>query len=145
MSKEKKLTQKQEMFCDEYIKNGGNGTKAYRAVYKTDASTDETIHQNASRMLARPHVLARINILKENLAKKHEIDRDYMVTGLKRAAELAFETGDPGNARGAYMDMAKICGIIDAKTNNVTINSISIQQDRHNIIQAFLERNREVE
>ena len=44
-----KLNSKQKNFCNEYIKNGANGTQAYLKAYKT--KSEETATVNASRLL----------------------------------------------------------------------------------------------
>ena len=49
------LTPKQRAFADEYILNGGNGTKAYLRVYK-NVKNEETARVNASRLLTNANV-----------------------------------------------------------------------------------------
>jgi phage terminase small subunit len=49
------LTPKQRAFADEYILNGGNGTKAYLKVYK-NVKNEETARVNASRLLTNANV-----------------------------------------------------------------------------------------
>ena len=50
----------QEKFCVEFVANGGNGTLAYQAVYKSDANTARV---NASRLLKKPEVQERLREL----------------------------------------------------------------------------------
>lgn len=46
-------------FIDEYIKNGGNGTKAYMVAYPD--SSERSAKDNASRLIAKDSVRAEIN------------------------------------------------------------------------------------
>jgi len=58
-----RLTSKQERFCQEYVTDR-NGARAYRAAYTVRPDTkDATCEQAASRLLALPHVAARIDEL----------------------------------------------------------------------------------
>ena len=58
-----KLNSKQENFCNEYIKNGANGTQAYLKAYKT--KNEETATVNASRLLRNANVQQYISELQE--------------------------------------------------------------------------------
>ena len=48
----KKLTLKQEKFCQEYVKNGGNASAAYRSAYNASKMKDETVWVKASMLLS---------------------------------------------------------------------------------------------
>ncbi|BCD59618.1 MULTISPECIES: terminase small subunit [unclassified Nitratiruptor] len=63
----KKLTQKQEKFCLEYVKTG-NASEAYRRAYNAKNMKDETIWSKASMLLERDKVRVRV----EELRKKAE-------------------------------------------------------------------------
>jgi len=56
----KKLTSKQEAFCVEYVKNGGNASAAYRHAYDCENSKDSTINRKALEVLENGKVTARI-------------------------------------------------------------------------------------
>ena len=58
-----KLNSKQKNFCNEYIKNGANGTQAYLKAYKT--KSEETATVNASRLLRNANVQQYISELQE--------------------------------------------------------------------------------
>lgn len=49
-----KLTDKQSKFCEEYIKNGYNGTKAYQVAYETD--NKQVAGTEAYKMLKNPRI-----------------------------------------------------------------------------------------
>jgi len=59
----KKLTVKEELFCLEYIENGGNGTKAYQKVY--DVKEPKPRHRfEAYRLLQKPHIADTVKDLR---------------------------------------------------------------------------------
>ncbi len=60
--KHKKLTAKQEIFSQEYVKRD-DASAAYRIAYSTSKMKDKTIHENASRLLKNSKVAARVNEL----------------------------------------------------------------------------------
>ncbi len=63
-----KLNSKQKNFCNEYIKNGANGTQAYLKAYKT--KSEETATVNASRLLRNANVQQYISELQEEAKDK---------------------------------------------------------------------------
>lgn len=72
-----KLTPKQDLFCQEYIKDL-NGTQAYyRAGYK--AKNDNTARTQAHNLLMKPNIEAKINELKAQREKKLEIDAEWVL------------------------------------------------------------------
>jgi len=134
-----KLTIKQEAFANLYIQLD-NASEAYRqAGYSTEAEKDKSIWEMASKILSNHKVATRVKELKEELLKDHKVDRDYIINGLKKAQRIATNRQDSGNIRGAYMDMAKITGILDEKPI-VVVNNIS--KDQESIVKRFLERNK---
>lgn len=70
---DKKLTPKQETFCQEYIKCG-NASEAYRKAYNTENMKPESINRKASELLDNVKVTARIQELDKE--KKNEAIAD---------------------------------------------------------------------
>lgn len=64
-----KLTSRQIKFCEEYVKNGLNGTQAYMKAYK-NCKKEETATASASRLLRNVKVLSYIEELQEELKDK---------------------------------------------------------------------------
>jgi hypothetical protein len=62
------LTIKQLRFCHAFIKNGGNGTQAYRAAYNAGNMGDGTIRNEVSDLLAHPDVVTKIESLESQVA-----------------------------------------------------------------------------
>ena len=62
------LTNKQKLFCQEYIKNGGNGMQAYYKSYK--CSNDNTAKVNASKLLTKTNLQDYIQHLQSKIETK---------------------------------------------------------------------------
>lgn len=80
-AQELELTERQERFCREYIKDLNGKQAALRAGYSEDSATEQ-----ASRLLSKDHVWARVQELKEVQAKRVEINADEILLELKRLA-----------------------------------------------------------
>lgn len=72
----RKLTEKQEKFCNYYLDCDGNASEAYRMAYDASKMQPETIWSNASRMLANGKVAARIDELRAQRAEASKVSRD---------------------------------------------------------------------
>lgn len=90
------MTDKQERFCNLYIELG-NGAEAYRRAYNVKESTKaETCQNNAYKLLQNNDIITRVEELRKETSKKHEIDRDYIVKGLLEIisdADYTFKLG----------------------------------------------------
>ena len=64
--KEEKMKNKQITFCQEYVKNGLNGTQAYLKAYKT-CKREDTAKVNASRLLTNANIQNYIKALQEKI------------------------------------------------------------------------------
>ena len=64
-----KLTKKQEIFCQEVIKQGSY-SDAYRIAYSVKKSTSKTINESASLLMSDPKISARVNELRQMMAEK---------------------------------------------------------------------------
>lgn len=62
------MTEKQKLFCDEYLANEMNATRAYLKVYKS-VKNEETARANASRLLTNANVREYLDVA---LAKIHD-------------------------------------------------------------------------
>ena len=67
--KEEKMNNKQITFCQEYVKNGLNGTQAYLKAYKT-CKKEDTAKVNASRLLTNANIQNYIQELQEKIEKQ---------------------------------------------------------------------------
>lgn len=128
-----KLTFRQENFCKEYIKNGGNATKAYRdAGYSYKNMKEETVKNNAYMLLNKRDIKATIDKLKEPLQKKFDITLEKLINELELAKQFALseDRKDLNNYIKAIQEQGKLAGLyiqkqqveIDGKANiNVEI------------------------
>ena len=79
------LTEKQKLFCDEWLKDM-NGTRAYKAAYKSTKS-DHVAATNAGRLLRNAEVQKYIQEKQKEREKRTEITQDMVI---KELAKLAF-------------------------------------------------------
>lgn len=77
----KKLTAKQENFCQQYLITG-NASEAYRLSYNAGKMKNETINQKACHLLKQEHVTARVDELKVKRNERCNIDADYVLNRL---------------------------------------------------------------
>lgn len=81
----KKCTPKQEAFAREVAK-GSTNSEAYRLIYDADNSSPETIHREAARLMALPHVAHRVSQFMKELELRMIKDgmqlREHVIGGL---------------------------------------------------------------
>ena len=82
----RRLTLKQEKFCQEYVKNGGNASAAYRAAYNAEKMKPETINNRAFDLLKDGKITARVEDLQKAAQKRNEISIDRIVKEIAAAA-----------------------------------------------------------
>lgn len=106
----RKLTPKQEAFCLAYIETG-NASEAYRQAYSASRMKSATVNSKAYELLRNGEITARIDELKANHAKRHEITVDDLIAELEEARQLAIDTSQSGSAVTATMGKAKLLGL----------------------------------
>lgn len=85
---EKVLTDKQQLFCLEYIKDS-NATDAYKRVgYKC---SDNTARANGSRMLTNANIQKYIEILKKEIVESTKIDIEYIIKNTVEIIERSMQ------------------------------------------------------
>lgn len=105
----KALSNNQKLFCQEYLKSGMNGTKAYLKVYSKSCKKEETARVNASRLLTNANILEYIEELQNKVEEKAVVSIEDIVNEL---SIIAF---------GDRTEIAKVCSenILDPETNRV--------------------------
>lgn len=78
MADAKKLTIKQEKFCNKYLECG-NASEAYRFAYDSSKMTDKSIWERASSLLADVKVASRVKQLQAQLAEKEFITKEEII------------------------------------------------------------------
>ena len=106
-----KLTPKQEKFCQVYIETG-NASEAYRQAYNTEKMKPESVNSKGYQLLQQVQITARLDELRAEHKKRHEITVDTLVAELEEARKLAFETDKAAAAVSATMGKAKLLGLV---------------------------------
>lgn len=90
------LTIKQANFCEEYVKNGGNGTQAYLTAYDSNSPTSAQIE--ASRLLDREDIQEYLRKLRKPIEKavlrKVINEREYKKKLIQDRINECIERGD---------------------------------------------------
>lgn len=77
------LTPKQERFCQVFLEKG-NASQSYREAYDVAPNTKpETVNRKAAELLANGKITARLDELRAELKKRHEITMDSLVDKLR--------------------------------------------------------------
>ena len=71
--KKRKLTVKQEKFCQEYVANGGKASDAYRAAYSAQDMKPETINNKAYILTKKGEIWARISDLRKKIEEESNV------------------------------------------------------------------------
>lgn len=105
------LTEKQEKFCQEFMKNGGNASGAYRAAYDCSRTKPASVNSLAKRLLDEVKITSRIRQLRSKVAQKHDITIDKLVAELEEARKLGLRSPrSAGACVNATMGKAKLLG-----------------------------------
>ena len=82
------LTLKQEIFCRKYLECEGNASEAFRQAYPVAVKWKvESVWENASRMMARSKVVARIQQLTDQAVRAASVTPERIIA---EYAKLAF-------------------------------------------------------
>ena len=82
-----KLTPKQELFAQTYVKTG-NASEAYRTAYDTSRYKEKSINEKACVFLKNVKIKSRVKELQKELTEKHTITKDKI---LNRLQEIVYE------------------------------------------------------
>lgn len=84
----KKLTIKQENFCNYYIESG-NASDAYRRAYSSEKMRDKQVWEESCKLLSNPNVAQRVKELQEEQKSKSDITKERI---LQELSGIAFST-----------------------------------------------------
>jgi phage terminase small subunit len=110
MAKKKKLTPKQEGFCQDYIKTG-NQSEAYRLNYNSGKMLPASINNKAYELMQNVDITSRIATLQERIAKKFEVTVESLTRELEEDRQLARDLEMPAAAISALSVKARIHGL----------------------------------
>jgi phage terminase small subunit len=105
------LTPKQERFSALYVETG-NASEAYRQAYDSSGMKPETINRKAFDLLQNGKITARVDQLRADAAKRHEITVDTLTLELEEARNLAKEQGTAAAMVSATLGKAKLHGLL---------------------------------
>ena len=91
-TQQRRLTLKQEKFCQFYIDTDGNASEAYRMAFNTENMKPETVWSNASRLMNDSKVAARINEIKTERAAASVVE-----SGKVESVLIDIITADPND------------------------------------------------
>ena len=107
----KKTEEIEEAFCQAIVKDPtGNATAAYRVTHPDSKASNEALWVEASRMMARPNVILRIQEIREALAKRNEVTVDSISKQLEDTIKLATAAEQYSPAITGIMGKAKLHG-----------------------------------
>lgn len=105
------MTDKQKLFCDEYLKDF-NATRAYKEAYPS-CKKDATARVNGCKLLTNTNIAEYIEQQKELLKSKMEITQERV---LKEMARIAF-----GDIRKLYNESGELKNIQDLDDDTAAI------------------------
>lgn len=116
------LTAKREAFAQAFVETG-NQSEAYRRAYSVKpTTTQQTVWNEASLLMANPEVSVRVAELQAEHANRHSATVDDIARLLREDRDFARECQTPAAAVSATMGLAKLYGHltdkVDAKVTN---------------------------
>lgn len=74
-TQERRLTEKQERFCQFYLDTDGNASEAYRMAYDTSNMQPSTVHYSAWELMNNPKITQRISEIRVERAVASRVER----------------------------------------------------------------------
>lgn len=125
-NKKKTLTIKQELFIQEYMKDG-DASMAYRKAYDCSMMKTTSINSNAHKLINHTEIALRIAALRAKIEKSHEVTRDKV---LKELAHLAFvDTTKLFDLTGQLKPIHEIDEATRRAIASVEISSIKVEEN----------------
>ena len=128
-----KLTIKQEKFCNLYIELG-NASEAYRQSYNCEKMKPESVNIKAFELLNNGKVTLRVDELRNELAKRHDITKDTLIIELEEARQMAKDTAKASSMVSATMGKARILGLDKQVIEHTGTNGTPLQLPTFNIV-----------
>lgn len=128
------LTPKQEKFCLLYIELG-NASEAYRQSYDAEDMNQNTVNKNASVLLENPKVATRLDAIRSEHMRRHDLTVGDLLAELEEARQAALGAENPQSsaAVAATMGKAKILGldkqIIDHRSSDGSMSPAKPAKD----------------
>ena len=132
------LTQHEiDVYCAQWILNGGDQSKAWRKAYPNSTADDKTIWEKAARMHAMSKVQTRLAELQAETAAKDAEEFDMSVSELKEKLKAVIDAGlagrvdSEGNSSPANLGatVSAIAEFNRMSGNHATVKSITANVD----------------
>lgn len=107
----KKLTPKQESFCQKFIELG-NASEAYRQSYNCERMKTSTINSRAKELRKDGPITARIDELQADHRERHDWTVDDAIIELEEARQVAKQEAAASAMVAATMGKAKVLGLL---------------------------------
>lgn len=88
---ETNVTEREEAFCNQYIDNGGNATRAYEEAYGRGRKNYKTLAKSASMLSNNERIVARIKAIRDERALNSSVSREEFTQFMMSIA--TFDTG----------------------------------------------------
>lgn len=113
------LTPKREAFARAYVELGC-AAKAYRVAFDASRMAPETVRNRASETLARSDVKGMVDAIRGELAQRHNVTLDSLLTELENARLSAMASDKPQCAAAvqAILGKARLLGFLDSKRHD---------------------------
>ena len=95
---------------------------------------DETVNRNAKILLDDNKIATRIDELRSELAERHDITKDTLITELEEARQIAKETAKAASMVSATMGKARILGLDKQVIEHTGTNGTPLQLPTFNIV-----------
>ena len=144
--KKEELTDKQLLFVNEFVNNGGNGSKAYIAAGYS-ASNENVVNAAASRMLRLNKISTAVARLqtqalakKQKQAEKLEVTQDWLITQLAQTVSDSRAAGQHSVAMNSIVHIGKLLGLYVDKREvsaSLSVDSTLTQLDTAQLLGAL--------
>jgi phage terminase small subunit len=131
------LTPKEQLFVNEYVTNGYNGTKAYMKAYDTD--NDNVAAVNACVLLKKEKIQDALEVEEggfRQIARQHKADKVAIV---KKLQEIIFGDFDGKTIISAINTLAKLTGDFAPEKKSVHVEDAIGDVDTKNMSPEQLE------
>lgn len=120
-----KLSDKHEKFCQEYMINGFNATKAYVSVYKV---SDKQAESNGSRLMGNDKIITRLDELKKETRQQYQITKEELLNDLQNIKDRNMGVRDQTAMKAIEM-ISKMSGFDAPIKQDITISEQPLLPD----------------
>lgn len=120
-----KLSDKHEMFCQEYMVNGFNASAAYKKIYQV---SDKQAESNGSRLMGNDKIKTRLDELKKETQQYYKITKEELLNDLKDIKDTNKGVRD-GLAMKAIEIISKMSGFDAPLKQDITISEQPLLPD----------------